>query len=368
VDLSSCAVVIPSNREVLASRLAAIPAAVAIYVVEDSDAPVHVNRPDARVFSKEFQRRFMGRDYDLIPRGTAACRNFGFYYVWQETSCRYILSLDDDVATRDGFMEGYAPLGERRTIDTAGGAEWLNTIGLFDDAPPCYARGFPFDARVPSTTEWSLTTAPVVAHMGLWDGVLDTHAVDKQLFADYRVAYEKLSLPRTLVRPASAPCVSRFPFSSMNFGFVRDVLPAMYQIAMRPRFLDRYALWRYDDIWAGYIVQTLAAKRGDACTLGAPVVAHQKAGDLQRELMGEHYGILMSPYLYAVVDHAAEDVRPSSYLEMYGDLMERILTSEDAWRRRVAVPPAYASFITGLAAASVRWANLCAGSRARSPA
>jgi hypothetical protein len=368
VDLSSWAVVIPSNRAVLASRLAAIPADVAIYVVEDSDEPVRVSRPGVRVFSKEFQRQFMGRDYDLIPRGTAACRNFGFYYLWQETSCRYIISLDDDVATRDGFMEGYAPLGERRPIDTAGGAEWLNTIGLFDEAPPCFARGFPFDARVPSTTEWSITTARVVAHMGLWDGVLDTHAIDKQLFPDYRAAYETLSLPRRLVRTAPAPRASRFPFSSMNFGFVRDVLPAMYQIAMRPRFLDRYALWRYDDIWAGYIVQTLAATRGDACTLGAPVVGHEKSGDLQRELMGEHCGILMSPYLYAVVDHAAADVRPSSYLEMYGALMERILTTEDAWRRLAAVPPAFASFITDLAASSVRWANLCAGSRAQSPA
>ena len=64
MDLSSWAVVIPSNREVLASRLAAIPAGVAIYVVEDGDAPVDVSRSDVRVFSKESQRRFMGRDYD----------------------------------------------------------------------------------------------------------------------------------------------------------------------------------------------------------------------------------------------------------------------------------------------------------------
>ena len=366
MDLSSCAVVIPSNREVLGPRLAAIPAGVPIYVVEDSDEPVRVSRPGVRVFSKEFQRHFMGRDYDLIPRGTAACRNFGFYYLWRETSCRYIISLDDDVATRDGFMDGYATLGEQQTIDTAGGAEWLNTIGLFDDAPPCYARGFPFHARVPSSTEWSLTTARVVAHMGLWDGVLDTHAVDKQLFPDYRVGYHALSLPRRQVRTAPAARVSRFPFSSMNFGFVRDALPAMYQIPMRSQFLDRYALWRYDDIWAGYIVQTLAAKRDEACTLGAPVVAHEKAGDLQRELMGEHCGILMSPYMYAVVDHAAEEVRPSTYLEMYADLMERILISEDAWCRQVAVPPAYAAFITDLAKTLVRWANLCSRSCARS--
>ena len=331
-------------------------------MVEDGDDPVLVDRPGVEVFTKAFQRRFMGSDYDLIPRGTAACRNFGFYYLWRETSCRYVISLDDDVTTRAGFMQGYAMLGERRAIDTVEGAGWLNSIGLFADAPPCYARGFPFDARVPATATWSVTSARVAAHMGLWDGVLDTHAVDKQLFSDYRADYPSLSLPRGLVRTAPAPPTQtmRFPFSSMNFGFVRDALPAMYQIPMRPQFLDRYALWRYDDIWAGYIVQTLAAKCGDACTLGAPVVAHEKAGDLQRELQGEHCGILMSPYVYAVVDHAAEQVRPSTYLEMYAHLMDRILTSEAAWRRQAAVPAAYASFIIELARTLLRWATLCA--------
>ena len=362
MDLSAWAVVIPSNRQVLATRLAAIPPDVAIYVVEDADAPIEVTRPGAHVFSKAFQRRFMGRHYDLIPRGTAACRNFGFYYIWTETAHQFVISLDDDVAVRDGFMAAYAALGERRTLETCGGVEWFNSISLFDDAPPCYARGFPYDARIRSQCEWSITTARVAVQMGLWDGVLDTHAIDKQLFADYQTDYPALSMSRHLVRAGAPPRVSYFPFSSMNFGFVRDILPAIYQIPMRPQFLDRYALWRYDDIWAGYILQTLAAKRGDACTLGAPIVAHEKAGDLQRELMGEHCGILLSPYLYAVVDCVSGDVRPSTYLEMYADLMDRILAREQRWRRAIAVPDAYATFITELAETLLEWATLCSRS------
>ena len=359
MDFSSWAVVIPSSRRVLASRLAAIPSGVQVFVVEDSDEPVFVDRPGVRTFSKGFQRQFMGDDYDLVPRGTAACRNFGFYYVWRETSCRYVISLDDDVVVRDGFMQSYAMLGEERAIATAAGVSWLNTIGLFDDAPDCYARGFPFDARVPAAPTWSVTTARVAAHMGMWDGVLDTHAVDKQLFADYRADYPALVLARPLVRAGSDEEVTRFPFSSMNFGFVRDALPAAYQIPMRPQFVDRYSLWRYDDIWAGYILQTLAAKRGDACTVGAPIVAHEKAGDLHRELLGEHCGILLSPYLYEVIDQAAEAVAPLSYLEMYGALMSRILSTRASWQRSARVPPTYAAFIVELASMLLRWAELC---------
>jgi hypothetical protein len=201
--------------------------------------------------------------------------------------------------------------------------------------------------------------------MGLWDGVLDLHAVDKHLFDEYRAEYPSLSLLRPLVRAGSSTRVTRFPFSSMNFGFVRDALPAMYQIPMRAQFLDRYSLWRYDDIWAGYIVQTLAALRGNACTFGAPVVEHAKAGDLYRELLGEHIGILLSPYVYMVVDYAAVGVRPSTYLDMYGDLLDRILSSAGEWPRACHVPTAYAAFITELAGTLLRWAQLCARNAGR---
>lgn len=360
MDLASWAVVVPSNRHVLASRLAAIPTEVPIFVVEDGDDPVRVERPNVETFSKDFQRRYMGSNYDLIPRGTAACRNFGFYYLWRERSVQRIISIDDDVVPPVDFLQHYARLGERLTIEVAATTDWINTIALFEDAPPCYARGYPFHARLPSSISWTTTTARIVAHMGLWDGVLDTHAIDKQLLPEYQREYRGLRLSRPIVGATGGGHNGRFPLSSMNFGFVLDALPAMYQAPMRASFIDRYTLWRYDDIWAGYLFQTLAALRGDACTFGAPVVAHDKAGNLYRELMGEHYGVLLSPYLYAAVDHAARDVTPSSYVGMYADLMDRILTTEPEWRRQFHVPGAFAAFITEMASTMLRWAGLCA--------
>lgn len=360
MDLSAWAVVIPSNRRVDADNLRAIPDDVLILVVEDGETPLTVERRNVLVLSKPFQRRFMGSDYDLIPRGTAACRNFGFYYLWRETSCRYLVTIDDDVVPRGGFLEAYAVLGDERAIDTVHGPAWLNPVDLFDRAPACFARGFPFEHRCRGRAAWSGTNGRVAVHMGLWDGVLDTHAIDKTLFPEYRSEYPNLTLSRSIVRLANGGGIGRFPLSSMNFGFVRDALPAMYQIPMRPAFVDRYALWRYDDIWAGYIAQTLAACRGDAFTLGAPIVAHRKAGDLQRELQGEHYGILMSPYFYEVIDLAARGLRPAGYLEMYGDLIDRVLTSEKRWRTEGRVPAPYAAFILDLARTLGRWAELCA--------
>jgi hypothetical protein len=356
---SSWAVVVPSNRQVVAYRLAAIPSDVQVYIVEDSDSPVPVDRENVRVFSKAFQKQYMGGDYDLIPRRSAACRNFAFYYIWRETEHEYIVSLDDDVVTRPGFLESYSILGQRHTLPTVSGTDWLNPIDLFCDAPPCYARGFPYEARGAAPPTWSTTDARIVAHMGLWDGVLDTHALDKQLFAEYRQIYPDLKLVHEVVRPAAVPCRVKFPLSSMNFGFIRESLPALYQIPMRSVFLDRYALWRYDDIWAGYLAQTLIAIRNDAFTAGAPIVEHEKAGGTLAELQGEHYGILLSPYLYAVVDRAAADVRPASYQQMYGALMEGVLSHEASWRKELTVPDHYAAFIVAIASTLMRWAELC---------
>ena len=72
MNTSQWAVVIPSNRAVSSASLAALPPDLRVYVVEDGPVPLAVDHPGARIFTQDFQRRFMGPDFDLIPRGTAA--------------------------------------------------------------------------------------------------------------------------------------------------------------------------------------------------------------------------------------------------------------------------------------------------------
>lgn len=356
MDGSKCVVVVPTNRGVLPDRLRGIPDGVPIFVVADSPAVPVVARAGLQVFDLDAQRRVMGADYDLIPRGTAACRNFGFYYAWRYTDCRTVVSVDDDVATRAGFLEAYDVLGTCRDMDTATGTPWFNPMDLFVERPRCFARGFPFEERVPSRVTWTRSRGRIVCHMGLWDRTLDTHAIDKQLLDAYRQEYPHLTLDRPLVRIGTPASATRVPMSSMNFGFVRDLLPAMYQIPMRRRFTGEYPLWRYDDIWAGYIAQTLIARRGEAMTVGGPIVEHQKVVDLERETAGEHYGILMSPWVYGVLDEAASHLSAASYEEMVADLADRVIAVCDRFAR---LPALYAMYLKDLAAMLRRWAALC---------
>jgi hypothetical protein len=357
-----CAVVIPSCRTVTAERLRRIPPDTPIYVVSDTETAIDPVRPSMQVFDLAFQRKVMGADYDLIPRGTSACRNFGFFYVWRYTDHACVVSLDDDVEAPDDFLDGFAHLGESGTFDTATGLPWFNTLDLFAGCDGLYPRGFPFTERTAAQPRWERTTARTVCHMGLWDDVLDTHAIDKQLFDEYRAPRPSLPLRRGIARIGTERERTKIPLCSMNFGFVRDALPLAYQMPMPAAFMDRYPLARYEDIWAGYIAQTLIAIRGEAVTAGAPVVRHVKDGALLGELRGEHYGTLLSPFLYAAVDAAADRVTAGPYLEMYAQFADAALTPGADVLRRIGMPMIFRDYLDGCFRAISRWCDLHASS------
>ena len=93
-------VIIPSIRTIDSRNIAAIPEDIDIIVVDDSDGSIKPTRPKMQVFTYADQREVMGRDYDLIPHKTAACRNFAFYYVYKYTDHDVIITIDDDACCR----------------------------------------------------------------------------------------------------------------------------------------------------------------------------------------------------------------------------------------------------------------------------
>ena len=359
------AVVIPSIRQIVPERIASIPDDVDIFVVNDSEEVIEPCRARMMVFSLEQQREIMGPDFDLIPRGTGACRNFGFYYVWKHTDREVVITIDDDVVCPDDFLSQYDALGSIRgwpniSVDSG----WFNTIEFAGvqarGGGVLYPRGFPFWLRAPHpySEDHRTATGRLVCLMGLWSNCLDYDGIDKFLFDDYGTNGAGVSVD-AIVTIGHSRRRTMFP---LNCGVVRELLPAAYQFPMDRRITLQYPIWRFDDIWSGYVLQSLLHRRanGDRAGVGPPIVAHLKDGDLKREILGEHFGHLMSPFFYALIDRGVAEVEPGPYADMTRELFTRLCREAEKLFDELRCPPLYRTYFADTFARLARWAELCA--------
>jgi hypothetical protein len=202
----------------------------------------------------------------------------------------------------------------------------------------------------------------LVCLMGLWSNVLDYDAIDKYLFEDYRRLQPEVT-PMARIMTIGTPAVpTKFPFCAMNFAFHRDMLPAAYQMPMDREIAPGYPIWRFDDIWAGYVIESLVHKHGgdDVIGIGSPIVTHLKEGNLHREVHGEHFGNLMSPYFYALIDAGIAAIAPGTYAAMYFDLFNYLVDDFQALAHDLSIPPLYCAYFLDTFQRLRRWAALFA--------
>lgn len=149
------------------------------------------------------------------------------------------------------------------------------------------------------------------------------------------------------------------PFSGMNVSFIRELLPVMTQIPMNQQLGVDYSLWRFDDLWSGILIQSLINKIPDDClTAGPPIVIHTRVGNLKREISGEHYGHLLSPYFHEIVQEASMRIRSLTYVEMYTELC--IASFELIQKKKEArkLPEAYANTLGNIFNHLTQWSKL----------
>ncbi len=362
--MSKPVVIIPSIRTIEADRIAAIPEDVDIFVVDDSDGNIKPSRDRMTVFTYADQREVMGKDYDLIPHKTAACRNFAFYYIYKHTDHDLIITLDDDVFCPPDFMSAYSAIGTTREFPNVEVDGWYNTIDFMgvrgDGGREIYPRGFPYWLRSPLEKRFGTATGRLVCIMGLWTNVLDYDGLDKYLFEDYRSLHHEAKLVEPLLTVGTPKCPTKFSFCAMNFAFHRDMLPAAYQMPMDREIAPGYPIWRFDDIWAGYVIEALVHKRGgaDVIGIGNPVGTHLKEGNLVREVHGEHYGHLMSPYFYDMIETGVAAIAPGSYAAMYQDLFGTLSANFTKIADDLRCPELYRGYFRETFERLHRWAVL----------
>jgi hypothetical protein len=206
---------------------------------EDDFAIIHVVAPDPEMY---------GRKCDSI-------RSAGFLQAMQD-GAKYVLTVDDDCFIPPDWAQQHVQHLKSRT------SLWSHTVHRWR------TRGMPYsDADV-----------PVAVTHGLWDGVLDLDArTQKDLIVTHQFRHDG----------RWAPIAPPFAQSAMNFGFRAEVGVCMYQPAQGPDTpFDRFA-----DIWGGLFAQRVLSLHDYAFLNGGAIVYHQRASNVEVNLVKEGPGI-----------------------------------------------------------------------------
>jgi hypothetical protein len=318
-------VVIPTARDIdLRNLVPLIDHGCRFIVVDDSPGRVRIDHPSFEVYDWSDRRRLLGANEIAIPRGNGACRNLGFYLAWKEgADDEIIVALDDDcvVESPDFIDQVHSILTPGQRPVVAGSGRYYNFLELFTDATirSQFPRAFPYSARV-GYQEWKIAGvahARVLLNLGLWRGVLDINAIDSVSPEDGDFPEARLQSENVVV-----PMGALVSVCSGNMQFRREVIPAIYQLPMNVEIMPSWRINRYGDIWGGFILKTLMDRRGDALSVGHPLVHHTRAGSRSENIRAEHLAHLVGDEFVDLLDRAAETIRPQDYRGMMEHLCE----------------------------------------------
>lgn len=269
-----------------------------------------------------FKQRF-GSSYakyvSVIPEKCHAETSFGFLIAYEKQP-DLVVELDDDVLPVQGYdlMENHVGSlfhDDGVTVDST--SKWYNTLEnmKLNVDSPIFPRGHPFALETRKENyEWTDLGGRCVLNMGLWTGNLDLDALTILYYGGLNgkcdVTSDSCKRPKVIVGKGAYSAVC-----SMNASFATQIIPAFYQLYMNCMGVDRF-----DDIWSGIFLKTIADHLGHKTCLGKPLVQHDKRprnvfGDLRKELDG----IIINESLWKIFDPLS--IEGETYWGSYNSLI-----------------------------------------------
>lgn len=207
----------------------------------------------------------------IFSRGDSAIRCYGFLKA-VAGGADYVFTLDDDC-----YPEGdpYHSFVERHFQNL----HWIPAAA--SSVPGVHVRGLPYGDIQRSVT--------VGVSMGLWMKHADMDSIHTILKAP---GTEAGFMPPRGVRVMSPDQL--FPFCGMNFAFRSAMLPALFF----PRMGTHSKYSRFDDIWAGLVMQKAAQAADYGVVVGEPFVIHDRASKPLDNHRREAPGLGMNEWLW----------------------------------------------------------------------
>jgi len=243
-------------------------------------------------------------DFDCIQR-----RNLAGFFAYLN-GAEVITYIDDDnlISHLGYFQHHLNALGLEKQSDTIRSSLGFANIMSCGEGTRTgdwlFPRGYPFSVRNQEVTLEQIDfNGRVCANAGLWTEEPDIDAVSRiagrPLINNYI-----LNSPHRILHPGTWT-----PLNSQNTSFLAEFLPTYFLSSQ---------VGRYDDIFAGYIMQRIAMELDCTVAFGEPVVRqirneHNLIDDLKLEILG-----------MGVIDFFLEELR--SYI-LTGDSVDLLMSS-----------------------------------------
>ena len=267
-----------------------------VIVVEDNPKK-SFNIKNVEHYSWDDIDKDLGKDSWIIPRRTAAIRNYGFLKALEKET-DMIVSLDDDCyPSGGGFLkQHYSNLYEKTYIN-----RWMST-GKNNEQ----VRGVPYKNR--------FKRIEVAISHGTWLNNPDWDAIQQLSGAkDFEPFVGVIDRGQY------------FPLCSMNFAFRPRYTYILYQVLSGENSLGhKYDYNRFDDIWGGVFAKRVLDHVGKHVVTGTPPVFHMRASNPMTNLVKEAPGIPMNENLWEIVDDV--DLSSDKVDYCYREIAEKLST------------------------------------------
>ncbi len=289
-----------------------------------------------------------------IPENSVRRRNLG-YLIALEQGADVIITVDDDNYQETGWLEAH--------LKGLGGSQYIassinrlvNPCSFleFDTRSKVYMRGYPMTQMFADETYITThdTNDVIVLNMGLWRRAPDVDAATNLVYPDlHSLGFNKQLEECSYVVKHN----NYIPINTQNTAFKRKVAPAFYTLLMDTNI---NGLWidRYDDIWAGWILQKIANHLGDYVSFGLPLSDHiRNKHDYVRDFSYEYVGMILNARFFNFIDNL--ELNEKTYADCYREVADALLKSR--WGFQVG-RHGITTFIERLCSAMHIWLDLC---------
>lgn len=272
---------------------------VSVIIVKDTDIELDIPT-EWDIYDYERQAELLGDKYERFQKfhKSSACKNFGHALAYK-SGVDIVMGIDSDCIVPPNFIASHL---EALMSPSYGMTNPLKHTKWFP-------RGYPFSER----------TLKTILSLGLWENELDLYGTDRLAQPSEQTVNPQISILHDVAD-------GYIPLSGMNWACWREAIPALLFL---PNFEyqhgeTEFKFRRHDDIWGGFIFQTLMNEVNHRIKYGSPIVWHDTKIDAQADADEEVGMIEFEKGFMDAVLSSAQSVVPADYMFMFQDFAETI--------------------------------------------